>query len=222
MSLGYFWFLNSAGDVSVYLFSASGPYLKNTQGSLLDPDELHALLDSPSPTADKQADQQNNKRADALHNFVVAENARTDTFKPPDEEVDITVDEGADTVSSSDSNVFGGYLLGTGEGGTPGSNLDRFPVFPGGTEGVRRYLELNVKYPVQAIKQKINGVVLVSFRVNKIGEVDNIRVERSINPLIDAEAIKAIQGMPRWKPGMRHGRPINVIFVIPVNFVPVG
>jgi|GEM_PF-488196 len=222
LSLGYSWFLNSAGDVSVYLYSSSGPYLKSTQGSLLNPEELHALLDCQSPPADQQTDQQNNKNADVLHEFVVAENATTDTFQSPEEEVDIPAEEGTTTGSSSDSTVFGGFLLGTGEGGAPGSNLDRFPVFPGGTEGVRRYLELNVKYPVQAIKQKINGVVLVSFRVNKFGEVDNIKVERSINTLIDAEAIKAIQGMPRWKPGMRHGRPINVTFVIPVNFVPVG
>jgi protein TonB len=79
-----------------------------------------------------------------------------------------------------------------------------------------------VKYPPQAIKQKIHGVVLISFDVNKQGEVDNIKVERSINPMIDAEAIKAIQAMPRWKPGMRHGKPVIVKFVIPVNFMPLS
>jgi TonB family protein len=222
LSLGYSWFLNSAGDVKVYLYSSSGPYLKSTQGSLLDPEELNAFLKNPAPPAVQKNNQQNSKDKDALHDFVITENTATRDIKPLPEEIDIPSDVGIDTESSSDSSVFGGFLLGNGEGGASGSNLDRFPVFPGGTEGVRRYLELNVKYPLQAIKQKINGVVLVSFRVNKLGDVDNIKVERSINPLIDEEAIKALQGMPRWKPGLRHGRPINVTFVIPVNFVPVS
>jgi len=81
---------------------------------------------------------------------------------------------------------------------------------------------LNVKYPTQAIKQKIHGVVLISFDVNKLGAVDNIKVERSVNPMVDAEAVKAIQNMPRWKPGMRHGRPVIVKFLIPINFMPLS
>ena len=77
-------------------------------------------------------------------------------------------------------------------------------------------------YPPQAIKQKIHGIVLISFEVNRMGLVDNIKIERSINPLVDAEAVKAIKAMPRWKPGMRHGRPIPVKFVVPVNFMPMS
>ena len=74
----------------------------------------------------------------------------------------------------------------------------------------------------QANKQKINGVVLLSFDVNRQGEIDNIQVERSVNPMLDQEAVKAIKNMPRWKPGLRHGRPVIVKFVIPVRFMPVG
>ena len=103
-----------------------------------------------------------------------------------------------------------------------GGGLDKFPEFPGGTEAVRKYIELTVKYPIQAQKQKIHGKVIISFDVNKLGEVDNIKVENSINPILDAEAVKAVQSMPRWKPGMRHGKPVIVKFVIPVNFMPLS
>ena len=77
-------------------------------------------------------------------------------------------------------------------------------------------------YPLKAIKQKINGVVILSFDVNKQGEVDNIQVERGVNPMLDSEAIKAVSNMPRWKPGIRHGRPVVVKFVIPVRFMPIS
>jgi|WetSurSiteA1Bulk_404760.scaffolds.fasta_scaffold01307_8 periplasmic protein TonB len=219
--LCYFWFLNTAGDATVYLFPSSGPYLKSTDGSLMDPEDLKAYLSDPAAPQEEQPEKPADQPADMTQNFQVTENA-SDTFKPPEVTEVPSANQGTELGTSTDSTVFGGFLLGNGEGGGPGNNLDRFPVFPGGVEGVRRYLEMNVKYPAMAIKQKISGVVLISFRVNRFGEVDNIKIERGINPLIDAEAIKAIQAMPRWKPGMRHGRPINVTFVIPVNFIPVS
>jgi TonB family protein len=222
LTLCYSWFLNSAGDVTVYLYPSSGLYLKSTHGSIMDPEELKAYLNNPAPALEQQKDFQNKQKVDALHNFEVAEKAATDTFTPAAEEVDSSVNSGMGLGSSTDSTVFGGFLLGNGEGVGSGSNLDLFPLFPGGLEAVRRYIEFNVQYPTQAIKQKIHGVVLISFDVNKLGEVDNVKVERSINPMLDAEAIKTIKDMPRWKPGMRHGKPVIVKFVIPVNFMPVS
>jgi TonB family protein len=79
-----------------------------------------------------------------------------------------------------------------------------------------------VTYPLQAIKQKLNGVVIVSFDVNRQGTVDNIKVERGVHPMLDKEAIKAVESMPLWKPGVRHGKPVIVKFVIPVRFMPVS
>jgi protein TonB len=219
--LGYFWYLNSAGDETVYLYPSTGPYLKSAQGSLMDPKELSAYLHESSPPAENKTEARNMKEIDALHNFEVVENT-TDTFKPPAGEIDPPADQSMSPGTSNDSTVFGGFLLGEGDGMGSGSDLDRFPAFPGGLEAVRRYIEVTVKYPVQAIKQKIHGVVLISFDVNKLGEVDNIKIERSINPMIDAEAIKAIEAMPRWKPGMRHGKPVIVKFIIPVNFMPLS
>jgi len=222
LALSYFWFVNSAGDETVYFFPSYGSNLKSTQGSLLDQAQLKAYLNAAASSNEQKPNPQKEQKTDALHDFQVTEKPVTDTFILPDEENEAPPDYGTGLGVSNDSTVFGGFLLGEGEGGGSGGNLDRFPVFPGGLDAVRRYIELNVNYPVQAIKQKIHGVVLISFDVNKLGVVDNIKVERGVNPMIDAEAIKAVQNMPRWKPGMRHGRPVIVKFVIPINFMPLS
>jgi TonB family protein len=72
------------------------------------------------------------------------------------------------------------------------------------------------------MKKKISGVVVVSFIVTKTGHVSDVRVVRSVNPIVDAEAVKTIEKMPMWKPALRHGRPINFIFTMRVNFVPMS
>jgi TonB family protein len=219
--LGFSWYLNTGGDETIFLYPSTSPYLKTTQGSLLSPQELNSYLNSAASPEKQEVDQISKRHTDALHNFKITENATPDTFKPSIE-IDSPADINTEVESSEDSVVFGGFLMGDGEGGGTGSNLDRFPEFPGGIAGVTRYLEMNVYYPAQAIKMKIHGVVLVSFDVNKLGAVDNIRIERSIHPMVDAEAIKAIKTMPQWKPGIRHGRPISVKFIVPVNFIPVS
>jgi protein TonB len=214
--------MNSAGDATVYLYPYTGANLKSTQGNMMDPEELQAYLEKSAAPVEKQLDAATRTKTDKMQSFEVVEHATRDTFKPVQEEVEVVQEPGTGLGRSNDSTVFGGFLLGNGDGMGSGSDLDRFPLFPGGLDAVRRYIEMTVKYPPQAVRQKIHGVVLISFDVNKQGAVDNIKVERSINPMIDAEAIKAIQAMPRWKPGMRHGKPVIVKFIIPVNFMPLS
>jgi periplasmic protein TonB len=218
--LGYFWYLNSDSNETVYVFPSFYPNLKSTQGSIMDPKDLAAYLKNTQSTKVPETDQQKLKSAETLHNFKVVEQA-SDTIKQPVAEEPLN--EGSTGLGmESDSTIFGGYLLGEGEGGGTGNSLDKFPEFPGGPDGVRRYIEMNVIYPLQAIKQKINGVVIISFDVNKQGDIDNIQVERGVNPMLDKEAIKAVKNMPRWKPGIRHGKPVIVKFVIPVRFMPIS
>jgi protein TonB len=219
--LGYFIFLNTGGDSTVYLYSSSNPGMKSTQGSLMDPADLAALI-AQQKSPEKKVDQPVNKPKDVLHDFKVSDQPSPDTFKQKEEQEEPQTDENNGNAAITDSTVFGGYLLGNGEEGGGGSGLDRFPEFPGGTDAVRRYIELTVIYPLQAIKQKLNGVVIVSFDVNRQGTVDNIKVERGVHPMLDKEAIKAVESMPRWKPGVRHGKPVIVKFVIPVRFMPVS
>jgi protein TonB len=219
LALSYSWYLNFAGDESVYFYSSSIPKLKNTQGSLLSPRELSALMNHTNTSAEHKVDQNTIQSTDVLHNFTIAENVTPDTLKLT-AEIDLQPATGTVPVSSNDSTVFGGFLSGNGEGEGTGINLDRFPVFPGGA--VHKYIESILYYPVLAAKKKIHGIVIVSFVVNKSGEVVNIKVERSAHPLLDAEAVKAVKSLPRWQPGLRHGRPISVQLVIPVNFIPLN
>lgn len=219
--LGYYWYLNSGGDSHVYLMPSGYSGVKSVTGSMMDPEDLEAYLKNPAAPQAPDPDMSASNPEESLHTFTVKEDPVNETYipLPSDEPV---VSQGQGLGDEADSTVFGGYLLGDGQGSGAGSGLDKFPEFPGGPNGVRIYIERSVKYPAMAIKKKINGVVIVSFHVNKTGAVDNIRVERGVNPLLDQEATKAVSNMPRWKPGMRHGRPVIVKFVIPVRFMPVS
>jgi periplasmic protein TonB len=219
--LGYFYFLNTGGDSTVYLYSYSNPGMKSAQSSLMDPADLAALM-SQQEKPDEKVDQPVKKPVDVLHDFTVTEKPTPDTFIQKEEQEEPEAAESGGLSTTNDSTIFGGYLLGPGDEGGGGSGLDKFPEFPGGTDAVRRYIELTVTYPLQAIKQKLNGVVILSFDVNRQGAVDNIKVERGVHPMLDKEAIKAVENMPRWKPGVRHGKPVIVKFVIPVRFMPVS
>jgi TonB family protein len=195
--------------------------VKSVSGSLIDPDDLEAYLKNQATPQATEPDVPVDNSADALRTFTVTEEPERDTFIPlPSDEPVVNPSQGMG--DEADSTVFGGYLLGDGQGTGSGGGLDKFPEFPGGPDGVRRFIELTVKYPVMAVKKKINGVVIISFHVNKTGAVDNIRVERGVNPMLDQEATKAVSNMPKWKPGMRHGKPVIVKFVIPVRFMPVS
>jgi len=76
----------------------------------------------------------------------------------------------------------------------------------------------NIKYPAEAVKEKISGLVLVGFTVSSTGKVQNVKAVRSVSPALDAEAVRVIKSMPDWKPGRQGGKPIDVEFSVPVAF----
>ena len=154
-TFGYFLYLNSDGDGAVYSYASPNPYLKSTEGNLLDPAELGSYLNNPEPPNSPETKIQNLKKIDVLHNFTVAEEVSVDTFRQTAEEDESSTSNNMSLGISTDSSVFGGFLLGEGEGQGMGSDLDKFPEFPGGTEAVRKYIELTVNYPFQAQKQKL-------------------------------------------------------------------
>lgn len=80
-------------------------------------------------------------------------------------------------------------------------NAEEMPKYPGGTEGLMRYLAKNIKYPVDAQKSKTQGRVVVQIIVDKEGRVTSPRIAQSVSPSLDAEAIRVVTGMPRWEPG---------------------
>ena len=96
--------------------------------------------------------------------------------------------------------------------------IEEMPVFPGGDQVMLNWISQNVKYPAEAVQKKITGLVNVNFVVSSTGKVKNIQVKKSVNPLLDAEAIWVISNMPDWKPGRQNGKPVDVDYMIPVEF----
>lgn len=82
-----------------------------------------------------------------------------------------------------------------------------------------KWLTRNLRYPPLARQQKIEGKVVVSFIINTDGSIASPKVQKSANPMLDAEALRVIKMMPKWKPGIMNGKPCRTMFAIPVNFV---
>ena len=95
---------------------------------------------------------------------------------------------------------------------------DIMPSFPGGGEAIEKYLNDNIKYPKVARENGVQGRVEVSFVVERDGTLSNIRVARSVDPLLDKEAKRVILSMPRWKPGKKDGKEVRVRYKLPVTF----
>jgi len=96
--------------------------------------------------------------------------------------------------------------------------IEELPEFPGGEEAMLAWIGGNTKYPAEAVKEKISGLVLVSFTVSSTGKVQNVKAVRGVTPSLDAEAVRVIKSMPDWKPGSQGGKPIDVEFTVPVQF----
>ncbi len=96
--------------------------------------------------------------------------------------------------------------------------LDDMPEFPGGGKAMMEWLGQNIQYPKEAVDAKVEGRVMVSFVIEKDGSDSNAKVIRSIDPLLDNEALRVVNAMPNWKPGMQDGQPVRVRFTIPVSF----
>lgn len=92
------------------------------------------------------------------------------------------------------------------------------PQFPGGTSALMSYLSSTVTYPKEAEKQDIEGRVIIQFIVEKDGSVSNANVIRGAHPLLDAEALRVINAMPKWEPGKQKGEAVRVKFNVPINF----
>ena len=88
----------------------------------------------------------------------------------------------------------------------PSSALDQMPEFPGGMEALNTYLRNNIRYPQEAQKAGIQGRVIIQFIVSKDGSITDAEVVESVDPQLDAEGLRLIKNMPRWKPGMRKGQ----------------
>ena len=96
--------------------------------------------------------------------------------------------------------------------------VDEMPQFPGGDSAMIAYIIHNVHYPQAEKEQGIQGKVFVGFVVEKDGGISNVEVKRGIGAECDAEAIRAVKGMPNWEPGKQSGVLVRTAMVLPINF----
>ncbi len=96
--------------------------------------------------------------------------------------------------------------------------VEKMPQFPGGQDSMFDFLLKNIKYPSEAIKQGVEGRVLVKFIVAKTGEISDVDIKRGVHPLLDAETIRVINLMPKWIPGEQRGKKVDVQFYLPIFF----
>jgi TonB family protein len=96
--------------------------------------------------------------------------------------------------------------------------VEVMPQFPGGAQELFGFLAKTVKYPAEAEKAGKQGRVIATFVVKKDGSISDAHVVKSVDPLLDAEALRVINAMPAWTPGTQNGKPVNVKYTVPISF----
>lgn len=102
------------------------------------------------------------------------------------------------------------------------ASVEVLPKFPGGDDAFNKYLSRNIKYPPLARENNITGRVIVSFVVEKNGQLTDIKVLRGLGYGTDEEAIRVLKNTPKWSPGEQNGRPVRVQYTIPIFFQLAG
>lgn len=96
--------------------------------------------------------------------------------------------------------------------------VEEMPSFPGGNGAMMSYIASNMEYPANARESMIQGRVIVSFVIECDGSISDVRVARSVDPMLDREAMRVVKSMPKWKPGKQNGSAVRVKYTVPVVF----
>ena len=116
------------------------------------------------------------------------------------------------------------YMIALYKEGTERNNgkvfdvVETMPQFPGGPQELFSFLSKNIRYPKDAMEGNIQGRVIVTFVVGKDGSINDARVVKSVDPQLDAEALRVINAMPKWTPGTQSGKAVNVKYTVPITF----
>lgn len=96
---------------------------------------------------------------------------------------------------------------------------EKMPEFPGGEDAFTGFVRENVKYPAEAVKDKIEGRVIIKFIIRETGKYSDLKIIRSVRSDLDNECLRVLAQMPDWTPGMIGEKPVSVSFSIPIRFV---
>lgn len=97
--------------------------------------------------------------------------------------------------------------------------VEEIPEFPGGEDALHNYMLKHTKYPKAAKKNKVSGTVYVQFVINENGEISDVQIPQSIDPALDREALRVVNGMPNWIPGKIRGKPVKALQTLWFDFV---
>ncbi|GAB2783839.1 hypothetical protein GCM10027275_29880 [Rhabdobacter roseus] len=97
--------------------------------------------------------------------------------------------------------------------------VEQMPEFPGGTSELYKYLARNIMYPTEASRKEVQGRVLVSFLVSEEGAIREPKIVNGLGAGIDEEALRVVLSMPRWKPARQNGRPVAMLYQLPIQFM---
>jgi protein TonB len=99
--------------------------------------------------------------------------------------------------------------------------VEDMPTFNGGDPATefRKYIAKNLRYPEIAAENGISGRVIIQFAINKVGQVVDANIVRSVDPALDKEATRVVMSSPKWTPGRQRGKAVMVLFTFPINFV---
>lgn len=126
-----------------------------------------------------------------------------------DSKADVTIDEPVGTAEKKVTEDDGNKIF---------TAVEQSPEFPGGLEAFYKYLGKTIRYPAVARENNTQGRVVVQFVCEKDGSLTDIKVVRGIGDGCDEEAIRVVKNSPRWKPGIQNGRPVRVMYSVPINF----
>lgn len=96
--------------------------------------------------------------------------------------------------------------------------VEQMPQYPGGKDKLLQYLSVSIRYPKEAEMAGVQGRVIGAFIVEKDGSITGARIDKSVDKSLDAEALRIINEMPKWKPGMQNGKPVRVKYMVPITF----
>ena len=204
--------------LQVYYYTAARPTV--TVGEILAAYEMmnlgsdYELMPPPDAPLQKPADET------LVPEVQAEEEPQVVKDKVADEDREKKNHDISDTTAKTGDQL---QLKGSGAGADSGMvyiRVERLPEYPGGKPALDRFLRDNIKYPQDALSRKLSGVVHISFVVNQFGRVEGVKVARSVDPLLDNEAMRVVKMMPAWTPGRRHGQPVKVLLTLPIRFMP--
>lgn len=126
--------------------------------------------------------------------------------------------DGAGQQKADDTDVLQPVAVDMGDNPLNFRIVEQLPEFPGGMAAFVKWLTDNLRYPASARDRKVHGRVVVTFIINRDGTTSDIKVAKSVDPVLDREALRVARMMPRWKPGVANNRPCRTMFAIPIEF----